>query len=108
MTTVTNSIQREIQINASATKIYDAIANPKQVVRWVPGANQYLGDVTQVKSTLVEFRIIEQANGSCTLSLTESGFADLPEDVIEASFQQNSNGWDFMLGRLAALVGMLS
>lgn len=145
MTTVQNSIQREIHINASAAKIYDAIANPEQVVRWfpttlegkyevgeqpvfgfgdhgksqiqvvdakpveyfayrwVPGANHYLGDVTKVKSTLVEFRIVEQANGSCTLTLTESGFADLPEDVIEASFQQNSNGWDFMLGRLAAL-----
>lgn len=68
--------------------------------RWVPGANHYLGDVKKVKSTLVEFRIIEVDANLCKVVLTETGFADLSEEVREASFKQNSGGWDFMLGRL--------
>ncbi len=68
--------------------------------RWVPGGNYFLGDVLSVKTTLVEFRITVQDDGSCKLTLTESGFAALPEDIAESSHQQNSGGWDFMLGRL--------
>ena len=137
-----NVIRREIVIQATKERIYDAIANPKQVVlwfpetlegnyeageqpifgfgdhgrnqvyivdarpceyfayRWVPGGNHFLGDVLSVKTTLVEFRIEEQGPGSCKVVLTESGFADLPNEIMEASFKQNSGGWDFMLGRL--------
>lgn len=71
--------------------------------RWVPGAHHFLGDVLSVPNTLVEFRIEEQADGSCKVLLTESGFADLPEDIVEAAFKQNSGGWEFMLGRLQKL-----
>lgn len=137
-----NEIRREIEINASKEKVYDAIANPEKVTkwfpetlegnyevgeqpifgfgehgrsqvlivganpydyfayRWVPGANHYLGDVKKVKSTLVEFRIVEVSDQSCKVILTESGFADLSEELREKAFQQNSGGWDFMLGRL--------
>jgi uncharacterized protein YndB with AHSA1/START domain len=135
-------IRRELTINASKERIYDAIADPAQVTkwfpqtlegtyaageqpifgfgehgknqvyivaaqpheyfayRWVPGANHYLGDVLGVPNTLVEFRIEQQPDGSCRLTLTESGFADLPRELMEAAFAQNSGGWDFMLGRL--------
>ncbi len=135
-------IKREITINATKERIYEAIANPEQVTkwfpetlegryavgeqpifgfgehgknqiciiaaqpyeyfafRWVPGASHYLGDVLSVPNTLVEFRIEEQAEGSCKVTLTESGFADLPRELMEAAFEQNSGGWDFMLGRL--------
>lgn len=135
-------IKREITIISSKERVYDAIADPKQVTkwfpetlegayevgeqpifgfgdhgrnqvcviaaqpheyfayRWVPGANNYLGDVLSVPNTLVEFRIKEQANGSCKVMLTESGFTDLPTDYMEAAFKQNSGGWEFMLGRL--------
>lgn len=137
-----NVIQREIIINATQERIYDAIANPEKVVlwfpetlegsykvgeqpifgfgdhgktqvyiadarpysyfayRWVPGANHYLGDVLKVPNTLVEFRIDKNDENSCKVTLTESGFSDLPAEVMEASFKQNSGGWDFMLGRL--------
>jgi uncharacterized protein YndB with AHSA1/START domain len=67
--------------------------------RWVPGSNHFLGDVTQVNTTLVEFKITE-TDGVTTLTLTESGFSKLPAEVAEASFKQNSGGWEFMLGRL--------
>ena len=68
--------------------------------RWVPGANHFLGDVLSVPNTLVEFHIEEQVDGSCKVTLTESGFAGLPKELMEAAFKQNSGGWDFMLGRL--------
>ncbi|MEZ4222488.1 MAG: SRPBCC family protein [Polyangiaceae bacterium] len=68
--------------------------------RWVPGANHYLGDMSAVATTLVEFRIAEQADGTCKVTLTESGFSSLPAETMEPAFKQNSGGWDFMLGRL--------
>lgn len=67
--------------------------------RWIPGANHYLGDVLTVPNTLVEFKINEQADGTCKVTLTESGFANLPKEIMETAFNQNSDGWDFMLGR---------
>ena len=137
-----NVIKREIVINASKQRIYQAIADPKQVVlwfpatlegryevgeqpifgfgehgrsqiyivdakpydyfayRWVPGANHFLGDVLSVSTTLVEFHLEDAPEGACKVTLTETGFADLPVEIMEESFKQNSGGWDFMLGRL--------
>ena len=137
-----DKIQREITIKATKQRIYDAIADPEQVVlwfpntveggykvgdrpilgfgehgknqiyivdakphdyfayRWVPGSNHFMGDVLTVANTLVEFRIEEQSNGMCKVTMTESGFAGLPVEIAEDSFKQNSGGWDFMLGRL--------
>ncbi len=68
--------------------------------RWVPGANHFIGDLTKVKTTLVEFSIEEIDGKNCKLTLTESGFSSLPFEIMENSFKQNSGGWDFMLGRL--------
>ena len=137
-----NSIQREITINASRERVYNAISDPEQVVkwfpetiegnyavgeqpvfgfgdhgknqvcivdarpheyfafRWVPGGTNFLGDVLSTTTTLVEFRISEEKNGSCKVILTETGFASLSKEIADASFKQNSGGWDFMLGRL--------
>jgi uncharacterized protein YndB with AHSA1/START domain len=82
------------QILVVATKPHDYFA-----YRWVPGANHYIGDVKEVTTTLVEFSLTE-TNGTTTLTLTESGFSKLPADIANASFEQNSGGWEFMLGRL--------
>lgn len=68
--------------------------------RWVPGANQFIGDVNTIASTLVEFRIEEKTDGTCLVKLSESGFKGLPAEQMEAAFNQNSGGWNFMLGRL--------
>ncbi|HMQ10505.1 MAG TPA: SRPBCC family protein [Oligoflexia bacterium] len=137
-----NEIKREIIINASQEKVYDAISNPKKITqwfpetlegkfevgeqpifgfgedgknqvyiesaspyshfsyRWVPGANHFLGDVTKVANTLVTFRIESLGGDRCKVILTETGFSQLPNNVIEKSFKQNSGGWDFMLNRL--------
>jgi len=137
-----DSINREITINASRERVYDAISNPEEVVkwfpetiegdftvgeqpvfgfgehgknriyvvdarpveyfafRWVPGGNHFLGDVLSVATTLVEFLLSEEQDGSCKVTLTETGFASLSEDIAESSHKQNSGGWEFMLGRL--------
>ena len=68
--------------------------------RWIPGASVFAGDVATAPTTLVEFLITEQEDKTCKVTLTESGFALLPLEMAEASFKQNSGGWDFMLGRL--------
>lgn len=136
-------IQREIIIKASQERIYAAIADAQQVVkwfpetlegnyevgeqpifgfgehgrnqvaivdakpfeyfayRWVPGADNFIGDVMSVPHTLVEFNIKQESDNSCKVTLTESGFASLPAEMQQAAFEQNSGGWDFMLDRLA-------
>ena len=80
--------------------IVDAVPVEYFAFRWVPGGNHFIGDVLSVATTLVEFRISEEQDGACTVSLTETGFASLPHAIAESSFNQNSGGWDFMLGRL--------
>ncbi len=83
-------------------QVYVAEAKPHHyfAYRWVPGANHFRGDVLSVANTLVEFHIEEQPNNMCRVTLTESGFKNLPPEVFEESFKQNSKGWDFMLERL--------
>lgn len=86
-------------------QIYVVAANPHEyfAYRWVPGANHFLGDVLAVPNTLVEFNISEQADGTCKVTLTESGFKNLPKELMVSAFEQNSGGWDFMLNRLKKL-----
>jgi len=140
-----NTIERQIVIRAPQARIYEAITDPEEVVkwfpetlegryevgeqpifgfgdhgrnqlyiveakphdyfayRWVPGAAHFLGDVLSVPNTLVEFRIVPLGDGSCRLTVTESGFANLPVEMMESAFEQNSGGWTFMLGRLETL-----
>jgi uncharacterized protein YndB with AHSA1/START domain len=83
-------------------QVYIVDARPHEyfAYRWVPGGNHFLGDVLSVPNTLVEFRIKEQGVDTCKVMLTESGFAELPIEIMEEAFKKNSGGWDFMLGRL--------
>lgn len=83
-------------------QLYIVEARPYEyfAYRWVPGSNHFVGDVLTVPNTLVELRIEELKEGSCKVTLTESGFSKLPIEVAKESFKQNSDGWDFMLGRL--------
>ena len=67
--------------------------------RWIPGGSDFVGDVTTVPNTLVEFLIQEEANGTCKVIMTESGFAQLPVEMAEKAFNMNSGGWEFMLDR---------
>lgn len=87
------------QIHIVAAKPYNYFS-----YRWVPGANHFLGDVRKVPNTLVEFKIEELENNTCKLTLIESGFESLPPEIMESSFNQNSGGWNYMLGRLETLL----
>lgn len=89
------------------SQIYIVAAQPYEyfAYRWVPGSSHYLGDVLAVPNTLVEFRIMEYNQESCKVILKESGFSKLPGEYMDAALEQNSTGWDFMLGRLEKLFG---
>jgi len=86
-------------------QIYVEAANPYDyfAYRWVPGSNNVTGDVLTVPNTLVEFRI-ETSEGMTKVTLTESGFASLPAEVAQKSFEQNSGGWEFMISRLEKIL----
>jgi uncharacterized protein YndB with AHSA1/START domain len=82
------------QIYVVATQPHDYFA-----YRWVPGGNTFEGDILDAPTTLVEFKITENDAG-CIVTVTESGFASLPAEIANQSLEQNSGGWDFMMGRL--------
>ena len=70
--------------------------------RWVPGSikDENVGrDILEHPTTLVEFRL-EEVDGGTKVSLKESGFSAIPEEAAAKAFEQNSNGWGFMFGRL--------
>ncbi|MDB5170311.1 MAG: Aha1 domain superfamily [Candidatus Saccharibacteria bacterium] len=83
------------------TQIYVEAANPFEyfAYRWVPGGTGIIGDVLTVPNTLVEFHI-EELGEETKITLKESGFSSLPSEVAEKSFNQNSGGWGYMMGRL--------
>jgi uncharacterized protein YndB with AHSA1/START domain len=82
-------------------QIYVESAKPFEyfAYRWVPGGTDVIGDVLTLPNTLVEFIIEESADGT-KVTLKESGFSTLPPEVAESSFNQNSGGWEYMIGRL--------
>jgi uncharacterized protein YndB with AHSA1/START domain len=53
------------------------------------------------RRTYVEFTL-EPVAGGTRLTVTESGFAQLPDDVYRKAFGGNSEGWGKELGELAA------
>ena len=84
------------------TQIYVEAAKPFNyfAYRWVPGGVGIIGNVLAVPNTLVEFFIEEEQNGT-KVTVKESGFSSLPQEVAEQSFKQNSGGWEYMINRLA-------
>jgi len=53
------------------------------------------------RRTYVEF-ILEPAGTGTRLTVTESGFAQLPEDLYRKAYDGNTDGWAKELGELAA------
>jgi uncharacterized protein YndB with AHSA1/START domain len=138
-------ITREITVKAKVQRVYEAITDPEQIIkwfpdavegaleigqravftfeghgkssiyvvaakpfeyfayRWVPSTSGIVGDVMTVPNTLVEF-YIEEVGTETKVTLKESGFASLPADVAEKSFNENSGGWEYMMNRLEKVV----
>ena len=85
--------------------IVDAVPHSYFAFRWIPGSNSFVGDVRTELTTLVEFRITEEPNGRCTVTMTESGFASLPADIAARSYEENTEGWGAMMLRLEDYAG---
>jgi uncharacterized protein YndB with AHSA1/START domain len=49
-------------------------------------------DILKEPTTLVEFRL-EKIDGGTLLTLTESGFDNLPANIRDESFSRNDGGW---------------
>lgn len=133
-------LTKEITVKASKERVYQAIADPTQIVswfpdaieggldigerpifrfgdlktqiyveaatpfdyfayRWVPGGFAISGDVLTMPNTLVEFFIEEVPQGT-KITLKESGFASLPIETAQASFDMVQGGWTGMMKRL--------
>jgi uncharacterized protein YndB with AHSA1/START domain len=144
---IQDRIEREITIKASKERIFAAIVDPKQIVRWFPDSIEgqlndgetavfgfgersrysvqtvsvqpydylsyrwvptddpkgFVGDVTSRPSTLVEFRLREDATGT-VVTVTESGFSSLPPQVMQKSFPEHVEGWAVIVTRLLAFL----
>ena len=59
---------------------------------WHPYAVDPAIDYTKETPTLVEFRLEKTATGTL-LTVTESGFSDLPDDRRQTAFLRNDEGW---------------
>ena len=53
------------------------------------------------RQTYVEFRL-EPSGAGTVLTMTESGFAQLPDDLLDKSYSGNTDGWKSELGELVA------
>ncbi len=71
--------------------------------RWRPYATDTSLGIDALPSTLVEFRLEPVAEGT-KLTVTESGFSQLPADVRAKSFADNSSGWTSELQKLVNYV----
>ena len=58
--------------------------------------------VRRAHATLMVEFALEPTTSGTRLTVTESGFAQLPDEWIEASYQGNTEGWKAELGELVA------
>lgn len=60
-------------------------------------------DYSTETPTLVEFRLEPVPNGT-RLTVTETGFQDLPPHRLSDAFRMNSNGWEQQMKNIEAYV----
>lgn len=72
--------------------------------RWHPYAVDPATDYSAEPATLVEFRLVETADGT-SVEITESGFDQLPASRRAEAFRMNQSGWNGQAKNLAAYVG---
>ncbi len=70
------------------------------VYRWTHGEDaDYRIPIDQVPSTLMEFRL-DDTNAGTRLTVVESGFAALPDDIRVNSLRDNTQGWDEQMANI--------
>jgi len=70
---------------------------------WHPYAADPAKDYSKETPTFVEFRLEETPNGTL-LTVTESGFDELPSDRREEAFRMHEDGWDEQVRRIERYV----
>lgn len=60
-------------------------------------------DITKEPTTLVEFKL-EKAAGGTLLTLTESGFENLPDNLRPEAFRRNDGGWTGQMKNIVSYV----
>ena len=68
--------------------------------RWHPGAPDLDKDYSMEPTTLVTFQL-EEVEGSTQLTLTESGFDQLPLAMRKEAFSGNDEGWTIQMKLIA-------
>lgn len=71
---------------------------------WHPYAVDPKVDYSEETPTLVEFRL-EPTSAGTHLTLTESGFTDLPDERRSEAFLRNSDGWTQQMKNLQEYLG---
>ncbi len=59
--------------------------------------------IDDVPSTLIEFFLADDGDGT-KLTVIESGFASLPEEIRESSLLNNTQGWEEQMGNIQAFL----
>ena len=70
---------------------------------WHPYAIDPSKDYSQETPTLVEFKLVPTATGT-SLTITESGFENLPSERIAEAFRMNDQGWAQQLSNIETYV----
>ena len=65
-------------------------------LRWHPHAIQEGVDYSQEPTTLIEFQL-EEVPGGVIVTVTETGFENIPLSRRATAFEANSGGWDVMV-----------
>jgi uncharacterized protein YndB with AHSA1/START domain len=76
---------------------------PEELVsfRWHPHAVEPSVDYSDEPMTLVEFRLADAPEGATALSVTESGFENVPLARRAKAFEMNSQGWGIQLENIS-------
>ncbi len=72
--------------------------------RWRPHATDPEVDYSGEPTTLVEFRLEQDGEGTL-LTVTESGFDAIPEEQRGDAFQRNEGGWAMQVEKIKRHVG---
>lgn len=70
---------------------------------WHPYAVDPAADYSKETPTLVEFRLEAIPSGT-RLTVTESGFSDLPDDRREEAYARNGEGWSIQMKHIEEYV----
>jgi uncharacterized protein YndB with AHSA1/START domain len=86
----------------------ERVEPPRQFAyRWTQGSDpDHSVPFGELPTTLVEFTLNETPEGT-RLTLIESGFASLPEELRAKSYGDNSGGWTEELGHLVTYLESL-